>query len=141
MSEKSFAVFEKKNIIKKIHLFLYQQKKNKAFVLEIMSRRDRADGSRLFIGNLASEKTSREELTDVFKQYGNIVEDIVIKRSFGFVQFDSPESAKAAMEGEQGRIIGGMRLGKQKKEGKTILKYKYFISPFLQKQRFEYCRQ
>ena len=39
----------------------------------------------------------------------------MIKRSFGFVQFDNTESARAAMKGEQNRLVGDMRLGKIKK--------------------------
>ncbi len=71
----------------------------------------RYNSSRIFLGNLPSEKTSREELTQIFSKYGQIVEEIVLRKSFGFIQFDSPEAAKAAIAGEQGRIIGGMRLG------------------------------
>ena len=67
--------------------------------------------SRIFLGNLASEKTSKEELYSIFRKYGNIVEDIVIRKSFGFVQYDNADSALAAIAGENGRIIGGMRLG------------------------------
>jgi len=66
---------------------------------------------RIFLGNLASEKTSRAELFDIFGKYGNIVEDIVLRRSFGFVQYDNPQSAMAAIQGENGRIIGGIKVG------------------------------
>ena len=58
---------------------------------------------RIFLGNLASEKTSRSELSEIFSKYGTIVEDIVLRRSFGFIQFDSPEAASAAIEHESGR--------------------------------------
>jgi len=73
----------------------------------------RSPNSRLFIGNLACEKTSPRELFEIFAKYGRIVEDIVLRRSFGFIQYDKPESALAAMQGEQGRIIGGMRIGNE----------------------------
>lgn len=63
------------------------------------------------MGNLASEKTSRAELMEIFGKYGNIVEEIVLRRSFGFIQYDTPEAAVAALNGEQGRSIGGLRLG------------------------------
>eukprot|EP01114_Cavostelium_apophysatum_P018480 TRINITY_DN5720_c0_g1_i1.p1 TRINITY_DN5720_c0_g1~~TRINITY_DN5720_c0_g1_i1.p1 ORF type:complete len:460 (+),score=82.61 TRINITY_DN5720_c0_g1_i1:169-1548(+) len=62
---------------------------------------------RIFIGNLASEKTSKEELSDIFARYGKI-EEVVIRKSFGFVQYDSTESAEAAIAGENQRIIGGL---------------------------------
>lgn len=65
---------------------------------------------RIFVGNLASERTSRDELREVFKKYGDIV-DIVLRKSFGFVQFDTPEAAMKAIEGENGRLVGGLHLG------------------------------
>jgi RNA recognition motif-containing protein len=65
---------------------------------------------RIFLGNLASERTSKEELSRIFGKYGNI-EDIVMRRSFGFIQYDNPDSAHKAIEAENGRIIGGMRVG------------------------------
>lgn len=66
---------------------------------------------RLFIGNLASEKTSAAELKEIFGKYGAVVEEPVMRRSFGFVQYDNPASAQAAIAGENGRLIGGVRLG------------------------------
>jgi hypothetical protein len=73
--------------------------------------------SRIFIGNLPSEKTSKAELEQIFRKYG-IVYDVILRRSFGFVQFDSAESAIRAIEGEQGRIIGGLKIGR----------FRYFLS-------------
>ncbi len=67
--------------------------------------------SRLFIGNLASEKTTPKEIREIFSKYGKITEDIVLHRSFGFVQYDNPESAAAAINMENGRVLGGLRLG------------------------------
>ena len=72
---------------------------------------ERLPKCRIFLGNLASEKTSKGELRNIFAKYGNIIEDPVLRRSFGFIQYDNPESALKAIEGEQGRIIGGMKLG------------------------------
>lgn len=71
---------------------------------------DYALSCRIFVGNLASERTSREELTDVFSKYGKIV-DIVIRKSFGFIQFDNPQSAQDAIKFENGRLLGGLNLG------------------------------
>jgi RNA recognition motif-containing protein len=67
--------------------------------------------SRIFIGNLPSEKTSKAELQQIFSKYGK-VEDVILRRSFGFIQFDSTEAAMRAIQGEQGRIIGGLKTGK-----------------------------
>ncbi len=71
----------------------------------------RAPGCRIFLGNLPSVKTSKEELERIFSKYGKIVEDIVLRKSFGFIQFDNPESAANAIREENGRTIGGMRIG------------------------------
>lgn len=70
----------------------------------------RLPNCRIFLGNLASERTSKEDLYRIFSKYGNIIEEIVMRRSFGFIQYDNPESALAAIQGENGRVIGGMRL-------------------------------
>jgi len=72
---------------------------------------NRPPNCRLFLGNLASEKTSEKELREIFGKYGNIIEEIVLRRSFGFIQYDTPEAAMAALQNEQGRPIGGLRLG------------------------------
>jgi RNA recognition motif-containing protein len=72
---------------------------------------NRPPNCRLFLGNLASEKTSQAELMEIFGKYGNITEEIIMRRSFGFIQYDSPEAALAALENEQGRSIGGLRVG------------------------------
>ncbi|KAJ3176987.1 hypothetical protein HDU87_004702 [Geranomyces variabilis] len=64
--------------------------------------------SRLFLGNLASERTDRAELARIFAPYGNIAE-IVLKGSFGFVQFDSPEACTRATS-ESGRKLAGLSM-------------------------------
>eukprot|EP00871_Galdieria_phlegrea_P000442 jgi/Galph1/1399/GphlegSOOS_G93.1 len=65
----------------------------------------RPPNSRVFIGNLASERTTVEELISVFRKYGTLIEEPVIRRSFGFVQYDNEASAYQAIEGEQGRLL------------------------------------
>ncbi len=64
----------------------------------------------MFLGNLASEKTDKYELAQVFSQFGNIHE-IVIREAYGFIQFDSVDAIQAAIAKENGRIIGGIALG------------------------------
>ncbi|KAJ1565012.1 hypothetical protein HK096_005057, partial [Nowakowskiella sp. JEL0078] len=66
-------------------------------------------GARLFLGNLASERTDRHEIASIFAKYGNICE-ISLKASFGFVQFDNPRSCHEAINGEKGRNVGGLNL-------------------------------
>ncbi|KAI8913095.1 hypothetical protein DFJ77DRAFT_67694 [Powellomyces hirtus] len=65
--------------------------------------------SRLFMGNLASERTDKTELARIFAPYGNIAE-IVLKGSFGFVQFDNPDACQRAMQHESGRKVAGMSM-------------------------------
>ncbi|KAJ3377363.1 hypothetical protein HDU92_008344 [Lobulomyces angularis] len=61
--------------------------------------------TRLFIGNLAVEATSKEEIFNIFSAYGEVAE-VALKTSYGFVQFANLESCTLAMEKEQGRLIG-----------------------------------
>lgn len=65
---------------------------------------------RIFLGNLASEKTSKEEIRHIFERYGHI-DEVVMRKSFGFVQFNTPEAARDAIKSENGRMIGGIRVG------------------------------
>ncbi|KAJ3194414.1 hypothetical protein HK101_002734, partial [Irineochytrium annulatum] len=58
--------------------------------------------ARLFLGNLASEKTTKFEIAAIFANYGTIVE-ILLKSSFGFVQFTDPVACQEAIRQEQGR--------------------------------------
>lgn len=37
--------------------------------------------------------------------------NIALRKSFGFIQFENAEHARVAMEAENGRIIGGIRVG------------------------------
>ncbi|KAJ3190072.1 hypothetical protein HDU85_000363 [Gaertneriomyces sp. JEL0708] len=64
--------------------------------------------SRLFIGNLASESTTKPAVAKIFAPYGNIVE-IVLKGSYGFVQFESTRACEEARLNEQGKIVSGRR--------------------------------
>jgi len=66
--------------------------------------------SRVFIGNLASENLTKQEVVDVFEKYGRLVEEPVMRRSFGFVQYSSQAPAAEAIRCEQGKILGGRRI-------------------------------
>jgi hypothetical protein len=65
---------------------------------------------RVFIGNLASERTSPEEIAHIFEKHGRLAEEPTIRKTFGFVQFLEERSARAAIEQEQGTMIGGLRI-------------------------------
>ncbi|EDQ90433.1 uncharacterized protein MONBRDRAFT_7035 [Monosiga brevicollis MX1] len=76
--------------------------------------------SRLFLGNLPCEKVSKRELMDMFGRYGRVLE-ISLHRSFGFVQFDSAQSAAAARDGEQGKVVGGLTLALSHRQGLRVV--------------------
>ncbi|PXF47648.1 Heterogeneous nuclear ribonucleoprotein C [Gracilariopsis chorda] len=72
--------------------------------------KSRPKNARVFIGNLASEYTSPREIVEIFHKYGTLIEEPVLRRSFGFVQYSTAESASLAVKNEQGRMIGGIAL-------------------------------
>ena len=45
-------------------------------------------------------------------QYGEIVEDIMLRKTFGFVQFNNPDSVRAAIANENGRDVCGVPICK-----------------------------
>lgn len=67
--------------------------------------------SRVFIGNLAAEKVTRQEIEQLFGPYGKIL-GVSLHRSYGFVQFDSVASANEAVKGMNGTMLHGLKLGK-----------------------------
>jgi len=64
----------------------------------------------VFIGNLATEKTTVSEIERIFCKHGRLAEPPVLRRSFGFVQYDEPRAATIAIERENGTMIGGLRI-------------------------------
>uniref|UniRef100_A0A6T5WAM3 RRM domain-containing protein n=1 Tax=Erythrolobus australicus TaxID=1077150 RepID=A0A6T5WAM3_9RHOD len=65
-------------------------------------------GTRLFIGNFASEGTSADELVEIFSRYGTIIEQPTIRKSYAFVQYDSPEPVLRAIAAENHRTENGL---------------------------------
>lgn len=70
----------------------------------------------LFIGNLPYSMTT-EELRALFEVAGTIVTARVVvdretqrSKGFGFVEFEAPDAAYAAIEDFSGRLIGGRQL-------------------------------
>ncbi|CAJ2509591.1 Uu.00g146170.m01.CDS01 [Anthostomella pinea] len=79
------------------------------------------DGSRLFIGNLSSERVSKKEVFDIFARYGRLAQ-ISLKQAYGFVQYHTVDEGQAAMENLQGTEIRGRKIHlefsrTQKKDG------------------------
>lgn len=66
-------------------------------------------GSRLFIGNLPSEKLTKRDLFHVFHKYGELAQ-ISIKQAFGFVQFHDASACHKALEMEQGKEVRGRKM-------------------------------
>lgn len=66
-------------------------------------------GSRLFVGNLASEKVTKRDLFHVFHRHGRLAQ-ISIKQAYGFVQYLEASSCQAALEAEQASEIRGRKI-------------------------------
>ncbi|GAB7343589.1 hypothetical protein MBLNU457_1591t1 [Dothideomycetes sp. NU457] len=66
-------------------------------------------GSRLFVGNLSSERVTKRDIFHVFHHYGRIAQ-ISIKQAYGFVQFFDIASCDKATRAENGRIIRGKKV-------------------------------
>ncbi len=72
--------------------------------------------NKLYVGNLPF-KVTENELTDAFSEFGVVVETALITdrdtgrpRGFGFVTMGSPEEAERAVEGMNGKDLGGRTL-------------------------------
>ncbi|KAK3708143.1 nuclear polyadenylated RNA-binding protein 3 [Vermiconidia calcicola] len=66
-------------------------------------------GSRLFVGNLSSEKVTKRDIFHVFHLYGDLAQ-ISIKQAYGFVQFLRTEDCMRALDAEQGTLIRDKRI-------------------------------
>ncbi len=67
------------------------------------------NGSRLFVGNLASEKVTKRDLFHIFHKHGRLAQ-ISIKQAYGFVQFLESSSCHTALQAEQGSEIRGRKI-------------------------------
>ncbi|KAI0533103.1 hypothetical protein GGR58DRAFT_135786 [Xylaria digitata] len=79
------------------------------------------NGSRIFVGNLSSERVTKREVFDLFSKYGRLAQ-ISLKQSFGFVQYHTVADGQAAIQGLQGAELGGKKINlelsrEQKKDG------------------------
>ncbi|QSL66840.1 hypothetical protein MERGE_001227 [Pneumocystis wakefieldiae] len=66
-------------------------------------------GSRMFIGNLPTEKVTKRDVFHIFYPYGRLGQ-IALKQAYGFVQFFSSEECQNAINGEQGTMIRGRKM-------------------------------
>lgn len=65
--------------------------------------------SRIFIGNLPTDQLTRDDLEDIFKKYG-YVRGVSVHKGFGFVQYNNEGDARAAVDGETGKYIKGVKI-------------------------------
>lgn len=68
---------------------------------------------KLYVGNL-SYSLSESELESAFSEFGNVVSTAIIKdrdsgrsKGFGFVEFENDNDGQAAVDGLNGKEIGG----------------------------------
>ncbi|KAF2096828.1 hypothetical protein NA57DRAFT_58715 [Rhizodiscina lignyota] len=65
--------------------------------------------SRLFIGNLPTEKVTKRDIFHIFYKHGQLAQ-ISIKQAYGFVQFLDAESCYRALSAEQGQSVRGRKM-------------------------------
>ncbi|KAJ8268418.1 hypothetical protein COCON_G00135900 [Conger conger] len=70
----------------------------------------RSLNSRVFIGNLNTAIVKKTDIEVIFAKYGKIV-GCSVHKGFAFVQYMSERNARAAVAGENARIIAGQPLG------------------------------
>ncbi|EFE41945.1 RNA-binding protein (Nab3), putative [Trichophyton verrucosum HKI 0517] len=66
-------------------------------------------GSRLFIGNLPTERVTKRDLFHIFHMHGKLAQ-ISIKQAYGFIQFLEPDSCRKALQAQQGSTIRGRKI-------------------------------
>ncbi|KAI9147752.1 LOW QUALITY PROTEIN: RNA-binding protein [Paramyrothecium foliicola] len=69
------------------------------------------EGSRIFIGNLSSDKVSKRDVFDLFHRFGRLAQ-ISLKSAYGFVQYHTVDEGRRALENLQGIEIKGRRIRK-----------------------------
>ncbi|KAL1394058.1 putative arginine/serine-rich splicing factor [Phyllosticta capitalensis] len=65
--------------------------------------------SRLFIGNLPTEKVTKRDLFHLFHRHGKLAQ-VSIKQAYGFVQFLDADSCLRALQAEQGQPVRGRKI-------------------------------
>jgi len=74
--------------------------------------------SRVFIGNLNTAVVKKSDVETIFSKYGRVV-GCSVHKGYAFVQYSNERHARAAVLGENGRVLAGQTLGKS------------FLKPFL----------
>ncbi|CDM34070.1 hypothetical protein DTO013E5_1795 [Penicillium roqueforti] len=66
-------------------------------------------GSRLFVGNLPTERVTKRDMFHIFHDYGKLAQ-ISIKQAYGFIQFLEASSCHEALSNEQGAVVRGRKI-------------------------------
>jgi hypothetical protein len=66
-------------------------------------------GSRMFIGNLPSDRIGKKDIFRLFYPYGRLAQ-ISIKQAYGFVQFYEKADCDTAIRSQQGMILTGRKV-------------------------------
>lgn len=69
--------------------------------------------SRVFIGNLNTAIVKKVDIEAIFSKYGKIV-GCSVHKGYAFVQYMSERHARAAVAGENARVIAGQPLGESR---------------------------
>ncbi|KAK0721490.1 hypothetical protein B0T21DRAFT_386349 [Apiosordaria backusii] len=67
------------------------------------------EGTRVFVGNLSSERVSKQEVFAVFSKFGRLAQ-ISMKSAYGFVQYHTVAEAQAALEACENMEFGGRKI-------------------------------
>lgn len=73
-------------------------------------------GNKIYVGNL-NYRTSNDALADMFQNFGTVTSCRIItdrdtgsSKGFGFVEMESDDEARAAIEGANGQVLDGRNL-------------------------------
>lgn len=67
--------------------------------------------SRVFIGNLNTTVVTKSDVETIFAKYGRVA-GCSVHKGYAFVQYSNERHARAAVLGENGRVLAGQTLGK-----------------------------
>ncbi|KOS17907.1 putative RNA-binding protein [Escovopsis weberi] len=67
------------------------------------------EGSRIFIGNLSSDKVSKKDVFDLFHKFGRLAQ-ISLKSAYGFVQYHTANEGWKALKTLEGTELKGRRI-------------------------------
>lgn len=82
--------------------------------------------SRVFIGNLNTAIVKKGDIEAIFAKYGKIV-GCSVHKGYAFVQYMSERHARAAVAGENARIIAGQPLGKCNTYVQILLSFLHYL--------------